>query len=164
MLQNYSKIAPKLGPEIAPKWVPDGSKIAPWRPPGGLGGPWGTPGVPRQIFERFWGPFGVRFGVPKSSQNGSKFKLKSWIVFNAHFGPSGGLLGRLWGPCWGHFEVFFEVPSREAGCLKNLQKPLKKQRFLRFRGVEHRWKTRPETASSRNWAARAAWEAPEVDF
>ena len=118
MFENGSKMFPnclQMGPEIVPKWVPDGSKIAPWRPPGGFGGPWGTPGVPRQIFERFWGPFGVRFGVPKSSQNQLKIKLKSKVALNAHFWPSGGLLGRFGGPFWGDLGVLFGYPRREAG-------------------------------------------------
>ena len=35
---------------------------------------------------------------------------------------------------------------------------------FRFRGVENQPKTSPKTASSSNWAARAVWEAPGVDF
>ena len=60
--------------------------------------------------------------------------------------------------------MLFEVPSREAGFLKNIEKPLEKQIFLRSQGVKHRSKIGPETASSRSWAARASWKALGVDF
>jgi len=59
----------KMGPNNVPKLAPAGPKIAPWRPPGGLWRPWVALGGPRQIFERFWSPFGVPFGIPESSKN-----------------------------------------------------------------------------------------------
>ena len=54
------------------------------------------------------------------------------------------------------------VSSREAGILKDLYKQLKQQRVVRFRGIGSEATTGPETASGRNWAARASWEAPGV--
>ena len=164
LLQNYSEIASKLGPEIAPKWVPKGSKMAPWRPPGGLGGPWGTPGGPRHIFERFWGSFGVRFGVPKSSQNLLKMKLKSKVALNANFWASGGLLGRFLGPFWDDFGVLFGCPRREAGICEKSHGVQARARKIEVPGVENQQKQGPKTASSSNWAARAVWEAPGVDL
>ena len=72
-LQNRSQHRLNLGPKIAAKVVPKGSKIAPWRPLGGLWRPWGALGGPRQVFLRFGGRFGVRFGVPKPIKTESKF-------------------------------------------------------------------------------------------
>ena len=122
------------GPKLVPKrfkngsWrPPSGFKMAPWRSLGGFWRPWGALGRPRWIFERFWELLRVPFGGPKSIKKALKNKLNPNFVFDAYFGPSGGSLGHFWGPFWKYFKVFFEVPSREAGFLKNLEKPLEKQ-------------------------------------
>ena len=96
--------------------------------------------------------------------NGLESHLKFGVNSELSFGPSGGSLGHFWGQVWRYFGVLFEVPSREAGFLKNLEKPLEKQRFLRFRGIRRRSNIGPETASSRSWAARASWKALGVGF
>ena len=151
---NISPKWSKHGSKMAPKWLPGGLKMAPWRLLGGLWRPWGALGRPRRIFERFWDPFGVPCWDPKSIKKALKNKLKSNIAFDAYFEPSGGPLGHFWGPFWKYFGVLFEVPSREAGFLKNLEKPMEKQYFLRFRGVKNRPKPGPETASGRIRAER----------
>ena len=166
-----SKHGPKIttkrsqnDPKMAPKWAPGGPKIAPWRPPGGLWRPWGGWGGPSRIFQRFRSPFGGPFGAPQSSKHVSEFKPESSIAVYHYFWSSGSLRGHFWGSFWGHCWVPFEVPSREAGFLKNLQKLVEKQRFLRFRGAENRSNIGPETVSSRNRAAGASREAPGIDF
>ena len=112
---------------MAPKWLPGGLKMAPWRLLGGLWRPWGALGRPRRIVERCWELFGIPSGGPKSVKKALKNKLKSNIVFDAYFGPSGGSLSHFGGPFWMYFKVLFEVPSREAGFLKNLETPMGKQ-------------------------------------
>ena len=138
--------------------------MAPWRPPGGLWRPWGGWGGPSWILERFWGLFGGPFWAPKSSKHVSEFKPGSSIAVYHYFWPSGSLRGHFWGSFWAHFGVLFGVSSREAGFLKNLQKLIEKQRFLRFRGIGNQSKIDPETVSSRNRAAGASREAPGIDF
>ena len=85
------------GSKMAPKWLQNGSKMAPWRP---LGGPWARPccqTLPGAVPERLWhGP-----GRPK------KFILaalerpwsEKWIDFGLlegpREGPGGGLGGHL---------------------------------------------------------------------
>ena len=39
--------------------------------------------------------------------------------------PSGSPLGHFWGPFWRYPGALFEVPSREAGFLKNLENLIK---------------------------------------
>ena len=138
--------------------------MAPWKLLGGLWRPWAALGRPRRIFERFWELWGVPFGSPKSIKKALKNKLNPNLIVDAYFGPSGGSLGHFWGPFWRYFKVLFEVPSREAGFLKNLEQQLEKQLFLRLRGIQRRSKIGPETASSRSWAARASWKALGVGF
>ena len=122
------------GPKLVPKRLkngswrpPSGFKIAPWRSLGGFWRPWGALGRPRWIFESFWELLRVPFGGPKSTKKALKNKLKSTIVFDCYFGPSEGSLDHFWGPFWRYFGVLFDVPSREAGFLKNLEKPMEKQ-------------------------------------
>ena len=97
--------------QIGRKWAPKGSKIAPWSPPGARWRPWGALGGPRQIFEGFlvpcWGPF----GLPKSSKNWSKIKLKSSIAWDPHFGGSGSPRDQFLEPFWGSFWVLFCPPT-----------------------------------------------------
>ena len=49
-----------------------------------------------------------------------------------------GPLEAPWAIFWVHlgsiFGVLFEVPSREAGCFKNLEKPIEKTRFFEVPG------------------------------
>ena len=145
------------GPLEAQKWLPGGLRAA-------FGVPGAAGGGPSRIFERFWSPCWGPFGAPKSSKNVSEFKPGSSIAVYHYFWPSGSLRGHFWGSFLAHFGVLFGVSSREAGFLKNLQKLLEKQRFLRFRGVENQSKIGPETVSSRNRAAGASREAPGIDF
>ena len=60
--------------------------------------------------------------------------------------------------------MLFEVPSREAGFLKNLEKPMEKLYFLGFRGLKNRPKPGPDTASSRTRAERPSWGALGIAF
>ena len=53
--------------------------------------------------------------------------LKFGLNSELSFGSSGDSLGHFGGQFWRYFGVLFEVPSREAGFLKNLEKPLEKQ-------------------------------------
>ena len=88
------------GSKMAPKWLQNGSKMAPWRP---LGGPWARPccqTLPGAVPERLWhGP-----GRPKNS---------SWRPWNALGAKSGSISaswrvpGRVpegvWEVIWGAF-------------------------------------------------------------
>ena len=168
MVAGAAGLAGNLGRKVSQhitkmvqKWFQNGSKMASWRPQNGSLEASGRPlaslgglGAPKTDFERFWDPFGVPFWDPKSIKKALKNKLKSNIAFDAYFEPSGGPLGHFWGPFWRYFGVLFEVPSREAGFLKNLEKPMEKHYFLRFRGVQNRPKPGPETASGRIRAER----------
>ena len=134
---------------MAPWRPPGGLKMAPWRLLGGLCSPWWALERLRWIFERCWELLRVPFEGPKSIKKALKNKLNSNIVFDSYVGPSGGSLDHLWGPFWRYFKVLFEVPSREAGFLKNLEKPFGKHYFFRFRRIKNRPKPGPETASGR---------------
>ena len=118
--------------QMVRKWAPKGSKIAPWSPPGGRWRPWGALGGPRQIFEGFlvpcWGPF----GLPKSSKNWSKIKLKSSIAWDPHFGGSGSPRDQFLEPFLGSFWVLFWPPRRGAGICGKPGFLMKVQHLLLF--------------------------------
>ena len=107
--------------KMVPKWLQNGSKMAPWRP---LGGPWARPccqTLPGAVPERLWhGP-----GRPK------KFILaalerpwsEKWIDFGLLEGPREGPGGGL----GGHLGSFLAV--RPAGTKKN-RKVTQKSVFL----------------------------------
>ena len=110
------------GSKMAPKWLQNGSKMAPWRP---LGGPWARPccqTLPGAVPERLWhGP-----GRPK------KFILaalerpwsEKWIDFGLLEGPREGPGGGL----GGHLGSFLAVGP--AGTKKKNRKVTKKFVFL----------------------------------
>ncbi len=119
------------GFNVVAKWVESRFKMAPWRllgePWAALGQPSGGPGALRQILDRFWVSLGTPFGSYKMLKNCLESHLKFGLNSELSFGSSGDSLGHFWGQFWRYFWVLFEVPSRESGFLKNLEKPFEKQ-------------------------------------
>ena len=66
--------------------------------------------------------------------------LESHLEFGLNselsFGSSGDSLGQFGGQFWRYFGVLFEVPSRAAGFLKNLEKPLENNNFRYSKGLQ----------------------------
>ena len=60
-------------------------------------------------------------------KNDLESHLKFGVNSELSFGSSGDSLGHFGAQFWRYFGVLFEVPSREAGFLKNLETPLEKQ-------------------------------------
>ena len=110
---------------MGPKWLQNGSQMAPRRPLGG-------PGAPKSIFERFWGPFWHPFWLPKLSKMEPIFFRKSSTGCERHFGSSGCLLGPFWGRCWGHFGVLFRSPARKPDFVRIVLPPAREHDFHGF--------------------------------
>ena len=108
--------------KMAPKWLQNGSKMAPWRP---LGGPWARPcwqTLPGAVPERLWhGP-----GRPQ------KFILaalerpwnEKWIDFGLLEGLPGRVPEGVWEVIWG---AFWRLRRRER---KKSRKVTNKSFFL----------------------------------
>ena len=88
---------------MAPKWLQNGSNMAPWRP---LGGPWARPccqTLPGAVPERLWhGP-----GRPKKIILAALERpwSEKWIDFGLLEGPREGPGGALGGHCGDFFAV-----------------------------------------------------------
>ena len=108
--------------QIDPKWVQNGSKMAPWRL---LGGPGALPGGFREALGRrgrFLSDFGVYFGHRFGSKNRSKINREASSGFEWHFLASGSLLRQFWGRFWGHFWVLLGCPTAQWAESENNEK------------------------------------------
>ena len=92
-------------------------------------GPW----APRQILDRFWGPFGSLFWPPKSSKIVLIFELNSSTAVARHVCPSGGrrrsFWASIWAPSWTIWGSILGSRARAAIFVKSSTAPRREHDF-----------------------------------